>query len=168
MEKLSTILFHISEKAEFDPKTEMSEKLLEYRLTSLEKEALEQGKKLSHPIDQVGFLITYAMCSEVITQITRLYLFQQVEVLLSTSKFIGKGQTVFGREIIKKFGTFARGEYTSVECFYQEIFQIWHGKLLKWRRKIDQSMLYEQEEIEELIGEIVLKFTKNPFIKTSP
>ena len=154
----SLALFQAYEKAEFDPATEMSKELLEYRFSSLEMQALKQGRVLNQPHDQICFFVAFALCSDLISRITRLYLFQWVEKKLSRETIGSEGKTVFGRDILSKLQTFKEGGYAQVEWFYKAVYQTWHNELTKWKGQIDKTMYYEVEEIEEAVGDLLVRY----------
>ena len=152
---LSLVLFQAFEGGEFDPETQLGDALLEYRFSSLEKQALEKGRRLHSIFDQIGFFIAYGLCSEVISQITRLYLFQWVEEKLDHTKEIREGRTVFGKDILEKLRTLKESGFSLIEWFCRAVFQVWHKELLNWKDQINKSMFFEEEEIEEDVSKLL-------------
>lgn len=155
---LSLILFQIFENGEFDPETQLSDALLEYRFSSLEKQALEEGSRLNNIFDQLAFSIAYGLCSEVISQITRLNIFQWVEEKLDHTKEIREGRTVFCKDILEKLRTLKESGFSLPEWFSRSVFQVWHKELLNWRNQIDKSMFFEVEEIEEDVSKLLARW----------
>lgn len=156
---LSLVLFHAFEKAEFDAETQLPAELLEYRFSSLEEEARERVKRLYNIFDQSGFSIAYGLCSEVISQITRLNLFQWAEEKLEQVEEIREGSTVFSKDVLDRLRTWKENGFSfGAEWFYMAVFQVWHKELLNWKDQIDKSMFFEEEEIEEGISKLLARW----------